>query len=210
MKVALKNVSVEDYPLTYIGKIAGWCTGKEKEGDPWRRALACLRSGHASVFEHVCLTWDVRGVSRALTHQLVRHRMASYTQESQRYAEQSLDGDWYVTPPSLDGDARYAALMEKAAFEYVEALGHGVPAEDARYLLPNAAKTNIVVTMNLREFMHFYKLRADERAQWEIRDLGHAMLEVLAEYTVGDEEWLALVENIRCSVPGDKGAVAPK
>ena len=214
MEVSVKNVSVERSPLTYLGKIAGTCTGKEEEGNPYKRALSCLSNGHMSVFEHINITWDVSGVSRALTHQLVRHRIASFTQQSQRYVKMKINPestDWYVTPfaiehggnslPDFDDDYMhikelFEEHMENAALLYAGMLEVGIPAEDARYALPNAMKTNIVVTMNLREFMHFYKMRADKHAQWEIRELAELMLGKLAVQTSNDEEWVKLTDMI--------------
>lgn len=197
MEVVVKNASVEHGPLSYIGGIAGTSTGKEGKGDLCRRALVCFRLGHRSVFEHVSLTWGIRGVSRALTHQLVRHRMASYTQQSQRYVEQEFGSEWYVTPPTLEGNAKFIACMQHSTQEYEALLEAGIPAEDARYVLPNAAKTDIVVTMNLREFMHFYKLRSDLHAQWEIRDLAHEMLQaVRSNLCEADEEWVSVADLI--------------
>lgn len=201
MEVTLKCASVESDPLTYIGRIAGACTGKEEDGDAQERALLCLSRGHLSVFEHVSLTWDVRGVSRALTHQLVRHRLASFTQESQRYVEfDDFDASMFVVPPDIEQDERALEGYEKAmAFAfgcYRLMIAHGIKAEDARYALPNAMKTNIVVTMNLREFFHFYNLRASKHAQWEIRRLAEEMLRTVLNAFLHDEEWGKLTDML--------------
>lgn len=144
-----------------------------------------MSSGHHSALEHASYTFAIDGVSRALTHQLVRHRLASYNQQSQRYVSYS-DDPAFIVPPQVDAnpEARDAFLSAcGAAFlAYRELLDAGVPAEDARYLLPNAMETKIVVTMNVRELLHFLTLRCCKRAQWEIRDLAIKMLE-LAEPT---------------------------
>lgn len=136
--------------------------------------------GHESPLEHASFTFGIEGVSRALTHQLVRHRIASYSQQSQRYVD--AHGFSYVVPPSVRADrrahARFAEAMERLADEYA-ALAKAVPREDARYVLPNAAETRIVVTMNARELAHFFSLRCCERAQWEIRALATEMLAIL-------------------------------
>jgi thymidylate synthase (FAD) len=135
--------------------------------------------GHLSVIEHTSFTYSAEGVSRALTHQLVRHRIASYTQQSQRYvAYDALEH--YVTPKSINRNDSAKELYDEALMKitdvYQKLLKNGVPEEDARYILPNAAKTNILITMNARELRHFFKLRCCERAQWEIREMATEML----------------------------------
>ncbi len=141
-----------------------------------------MASGHFSTLEHASYTFAIDGVSRALTHQLVRHRIASFNQQSQRYVKFK-DGVDVVKPPSVSESEETKAVFDeaiKAATEaYKKLLDAGVPAEDARYLLPNAAESKIAVTMNVRELLHFFSLRCCNRAQWEIRDLAHAMLELV-------------------------------
>jgi thymidylate synthase (FAD) len=144
-----------------------------------------ITSGHLSALEHASYTFAIDGVSRALTHQLVRHRLASYNQQSQRYVR--YDGEpTFIEPPAVAADAAAHELFAEAtqaAFDaYKRLLDAGVAAEDARYLLPNAMETKIVVTMNVRELLHFFELRCCKRAQWEIRALALRMLE-LAEPT---------------------------
>ena len=140
-----------------------------------------MGSGHFSTLEHASYTFAVDGVSRALTHQLVRHRIASFNQQSQRYVRFS-DGVATVKPESVAESEEASAVFDQAIAAAVEAYGKlldaGVPAEDARYLLPNAAETKIVITMNVRELLHFFSLRCCNRAQWEIRDMAHRMLEL--------------------------------
>ena len=136
-------------------------------------------AGHLSTFEHTMFTFGVAGVSRALTHQLVRHRHMSYEQKSQRYIK--LKGQFdFITPPSIaarpDIKAKYDVLMGQIADFYQEALAAGTPAEDARFALPNAAETQIVITANARALLDFFTLRTCNNAQWEIRELGFAML----------------------------------
>ena len=148
--------------------------------DAVRRVLkTIITSGHTSALEHASYTFAIDGVSRALTHQLVRHRLASYNQQSQRYVTYA-EEPTFVTPPSVAEDpvaAEAFAAATRAAFDAYRALvDAGVPAEDARYLLPNAMETKIVVTMNIRELFHFFELRCCKRAQWEIRDLALLML----------------------------------
>ena len=141
-----------------------------------------MKSGHFSTLEHVSYTFAIDGVSRAMTHQLVRHRLASFNQQSQRYVKFK-DGLNTIKPASVAENEEASALFDEAVNAAVEAyqklLDAGVPAEDARYLLPNAAETKIVVTMNVRELLHFFELRCCNRAQWEIRELAHKMLELV-------------------------------
>ena len=141
-----------------------------------------MKSGHFSTLEHVSYTFAIDGVSRAMTHQLVRHRLASFNQQSQRYVKFK-DGLNTIKPASVAENEEAGALFDEAVDAAVEAyqklLDAGVPAEDARYLLPNSAETKIVVTMNVRELLHFFELRCCNRAQWEIRELAHKMLELV-------------------------------
>ncbi len=139
--------------------------------------------GHHSVIEHAVFTFSVEGVSRALTHQLVRHRVASFSQQSQRYV--SMDSATYVTPHTIEGNKDAEKLFDSVmddiwdAYKKLEEMG--IPAEDARYLLPNGCTTNITVTMNARELLHFFSLRCCNRAQWEIREMADQMLAICKE-----------------------------
>jgi thymidylate synthase (FAD) len=143
-----------------------------------------ITSGHLSTLEHASYTFAIDGVSRAMTHQLVRHRLASYNQQSQRYV--SYDDPAFIVPPEIDADPEkrlaFITACGDAFLAYRAMIDVGVPAEDARYLLPNAMETKIVVTMNIRELLHFLELRCCRRAQWEIRAVADRMLE-LAEPT---------------------------
>ena len=142
-----------------------------------------MRSGHHSALEHASYSFAIDGVSRALTHQLVRHRLASYNQQSQRYVAFA-GGPEVVVPPLIAADPQLCAQFDAAVAQAWEAyqalLAAGIEAEDARYLLPNAAVTKIVVTMNIRELLHFFTVRCCNRAQWEIRQLATLMLELAA------------------------------
>ena len=138
-----------------------------------------MKLGHTSVVEHTCFTFAISDVSRSLTHQLVRHRIASYAQQSQRYV--NLNEPQYVVPPSIEKKKKmkkaYAETMELIWQQYNKLLEIGIPAEDARYVLPNATCTNIVVTMNARSLLNFFELRCCLHAQWEIRKLANRMLQ---------------------------------
>jgi len=135
--------------------------------------------GHVSVIEHASFTFSIEGVSRAMTHQLVRHRVASYTQQSQRYVTYNTL-EKYVTPASISDKVEAKELfeetLERISNTYNKLLKLGIPKEDARFILPNACKTNIIVTMNARELRHFFNLRCCVRAQWEIREAAIEML----------------------------------
>ncbi|MFH1256274.1 MAG: FAD-dependent thymidylate synthase [Candidatus Diapherotrites archaeon] len=137
-----------------------------------------IREGHWSVLEHASFTFGIEGVSRALTHQLVRHRIASHSQQSQRYVNAK---DFsYVIPPKIRADEKlkkkFEEFMEEASSLYDE-LAAAAPKEDARFILPNAAETKIIVTMNTRSLYNFFERRCCTRAQWEIRVLANKMLE---------------------------------
>lgn len=145
-----------------------------------------MNMGHASPIEHVNFTFAVEGVSRSLTHQLVRHRHASYSQKSQRYVTEG-QFDYIIPPEILNNDRAvyiYCSAMIDAQDAYDELVYELQAAgrtekeayEDARYVLPNACKTMIVLTMNVRELLHFFNVRCCNRAQWEIRELATEML----------------------------------
>ncbi len=148
------------------------------DGDAQKRLAKIVGLGHLSVIEHASFTFSLEGVSRVLTHQLVRHRLASYSQQSQRYVV--LGKPDYVIPKAISSNEERKKIFKEALDDVWDAYNRliemGVDAEDARYLLPNAAKTNIVVTMNARELLHFFRLRTCNRAQWEIRKAAKLML----------------------------------
>lgn len=144
-----------------------------------------LASGHASPVEHVSFTFALSGVSRALTHQLVRHRIASYSQQSQRYVDASAMD--YVMPPAIAANeqarVRFEQFMQEVGSAYrdikqiLENAGRASHAcEDARFVLPQAAASSIVVTMNCRTLLNFFEHRCCSRAQWEIRGVARTML----------------------------------
>lgn len=177
--------------------------------DEGLRALGhALESGHESVLEHASFTFAIEGISRACSHQLVRHRMASYSQQSQRYVNlgefdfvvpKSIQKDFtniqlgYVDKYDPDEDAMiessnyvriceiYSDVLDMIGDLYAQMIIAGIPEEDARYILPNACKTNLIVTMNARELRHFFSLRCCERAQWEIKQLAEMMLALVRE-----------------------------
>lgn len=140
--------------------------------------------GHQSVLEHASFTFGIEGISRATSHQLVRHRLASYSQQSQRYVTHTTQFS-AVTPPSIaarpDLAARFKEQLKALHDCYAELVEAGIPAEDTRYILPNAAETKVIITMNARELLHFFSLRSCNRAQWEIRAMSDQMIRLVKE-----------------------------
>ena len=152
----------------------------DKSSDKELKAILehVMKLGHSSVIEHTCFTFAVSDVSRSLTHQLVRHRIASYAQQSQRYVDFKKPN--YVIPPTIAKNKQmkkaYDDTMKTIWDQYNNLLDMGIPAEDSRFILPNAACTNIMVTMNARSLLNFFELRCCQHAQWEIRLLANKML----------------------------------
>jgi thymidylate synthase (FAD) len=140
-----------------------------------------LKNGHLSVLEHATFTFAIEGISRACSHQLVRHRIASYSQQSQRYVK--LKEIEFVIPEKVAADAyskkKYLDALTVCSDAYSNLVERGIPAEDARYILPNATPTKIVVTMNARSLINFFELRCCLSAQWEIRELAQEMLKLV-------------------------------
>jgi thymidylate synthase (FAD) len=172
--------------LCYAPVSAADLKAEMSEDDVRRLVRGLVRSGHLSALEHASFTFAVDGISRACSHQLVRHRLASYSQQSQRYVRFGSDGG-FVMPPSIAAspEARqvFCEAMESARKAYDRLVEIGLAEgrsnesvfEDARFVLPNAAETKIVVTMNARELRHFFALRCCKRAQWEINRLSWTM-----------------------------------
>ena len=195
MKVTLLDVTKDALALIYAA--CRQCYAADGAADMFEKAKTeavkaeqfiakVAASGHESPLEHAKFTFAIEGVSRALTHQLVRHRIASFSQQSQRYVkEEAFD---YVIPPSIEKNPEMKKVflqgMKEIQENYNKLLelykAEGKAGEqanqDARFLLPQAAETKIVVTMNCRELIHFFKHRCCTRAQWEIRDLANRML----------------------------------
>lgn len=188
----VEAIAYTQAPIETISLAAGTCYGKHDISP--KRVKSCYDSGHMSVFEHASVTLRISGISRACSHQLVRHRLASYSQQSQRYCKvDTSTQDWYVVPPQFitDNPNEFHAHMEQCAMTYLRALQAGIRAEDARYLLPEATKTEITMTMNCRELFHFFDMRLSQHAQWEIRDLASAIRDEV--YFINDQ-WAALID----------------
>ena len=134
--------------------------------------------GHESVLEHASFTFGVEGVSRVLLAQLTRHRLASFSVQSQRYCGANMElviPDSMCIPELVDDIVAVRRAVEEL---YSKAVGFGVPEEDARYLTLQAGTTRLMVTMNVRELRHFFSLRCCRRAQWEIREMADEMLAI--------------------------------
>ena len=165
MKVTL--VQATPNPIETIAKIASICYDSDPKY-PMALVKHLYAGGHHSVFEHIYFTFKIEGISRACSHQLVRHRHCSFTQRSQRYCSE--DGFEYVKPPTIDDiDFRSDMEMLESTYNYYQT--QDVPNEDARYILPNACATSLYLSCNLRELIHMCNERLCTRAQWEIREL---------------------------------------
>lgn len=144
-----------------------------------------IKNGHLSVLEHAYATLRISCVSRAFTHQLVRHRLCSFTQQSQRYVDESEFN--YIEPESIKNNSKshslFTKFMESAKRVYSELQRLGIKNEDARFVLPNAVESQIVVTANFREWRHIIGLRGSSDAQWEIRRVVIEILKILKKYT---------------------------
>lgn len=188
MRVTVESFTPE--PVRVCSTAAGTCYGKLDASE--KRLRRCFADRHMGVFEHATVTLRAEGISRACSHQLVRHRLMSFNQVSQRYCK--MDGDYgFVVPESFEKAGLYdkfACAANICMRLYQDALEEGVPAEDARYILPQAGVTEVVVTANLREWMHFWDLRCDKHAQWEIRELAEATVEAVREIS---DEYAAIV-----------------
>lgn len=169
--------------LCYYGKDIGSlkeAMTPEKSAELVRKLV---NMGHFSPIEHVTFTFGIEGVSRALTHQLVRHRIGSFSQQSQRYVDGGKFG--YVIPPSIEAKPemkeKFTAFMQQCEDFYRELADAGIEKEDARFVLPNACDTKIICTFNVRSLHNIFQHRCCNRAQWEIRALAWEMLRLCKE-----------------------------
>lgn len=158
-------------PLYVCAEAAAVCYDSKPD---LKIVMGCIRSGHQSVLEHCTFTFKIEGISRACSHQLVRHRIASYSQQSQRYVTYD-DLEWALEGNRPDTREDIESYCDNALEGYKTMIAKGVPAEEARAILPNATPTTIYVTMNLRSLMHFCNERMCRRAQYEIRQVAEKM-----------------------------------
>lgn len=148
-----------------------------------------ISSGHFSTIEHIQVSFAISNVSRACTHQLVRHRHMSFSQKSQRYVKEKGQFD-YIIPPTIKKNeelkTKFIDFMEEISNKYQEFVEAGIPAEDARFVLPNATASSMVASLNLRELIHLANLRLCTRAQYEIRTL----VKLMCDELIKEEPWL--------------------
>ena len=172
MRVTLLSCTTN--PALLCGQAAAVCTNSDRYDSALRHAV---EAGHTSVLEHASFTFKIEGLSRAALAQLTRHRLASFDVQSQRYVR--LDEPELVIPESIKKSVfgyEAKAMMDKVLTLYQQMVDAGIPCEDARYITPQAVPTELIMTMNARELLHFFSLRTCNRAQWEIRILADEML----------------------------------
>ena len=171
-----------DYPINIYN-------GADDEAKMLKLIERVISSGHYSTIEHIRVTFAISNVSRACTHQLVRHRHMSFSQKSQRYVKEKGQFD-NIIPPTIERDenlkSKFVDFMNKISEQYQEFVEAGIPAEDARFVLPNAAASSLVASLNLREMIHLANLRLCTRAQYEIR----TMVKMMCDALVAEEPWL--------------------
>ncbi len=198
MKVTvLAETKVDDLPedkkstplevfITILGKFCknnqGEYISHTKGTEDWIRRYV-LNLGHEGLLEHYSITFLIKGISRVTSHQLVRHRIASYLQQSQRSIECYSIGPSVVIPPKVLKNRAalevYNEALKVAKEAYRKLRRIGIPKEDARYLVPGGYKTNIIMTVNLRSLRNMLKLRLDKHAQWEIREMFGKILDIM-------------------------------
>lgn len=184
MKVELLSITQNAEKLIEnAGRTAYLSFQKQKKGGEKKFIKMLIERGHLSVLEHAYATFRVTGGSRAFTHQLVRHRLCSYTQQSQRYVNES--NFQYIEPESIrsnkEAHALFSRFMKNAKEVYSKLQELSIQNEDARFVLPNATESQIVVTANFREWRHIIELRGKPEAQWEIRKMSIEVLRLLKD-----------------------------
>ncbi|MCX7679125.1 MAG: FAD-dependent thymidylate synthase [Spirochaetes bacterium] len=162
----------------------------------------CIKNGHLSILEHASATFRIQGASRAFTHQLVRHRIASYSQQSQRYVDEQ--EFHYIVPPEIEKNeealALFRAFIEHSRATYKKLRELGIKKEDARFVLPNALESQIVFSANFRELRFIFTLRLHPSAQWEIRRVCLEMLKIMqreapsvfGDFAIDEKNWTAM------------------
>lgn len=185
MKVELLAVTPNAEKLIEdAGRTAYLSFEKQKRGSEKKFIKMLIKSGHLSVLEHAWATFRIKGGSRAFTHQLVRHRLCSYTQQSQRYVDEHEFN--YIEPVAVrsnkEAHTLFIDFMNRAKEIYAELQKLGIKNQDARFVLPNAVESEIVVTANFREWRHIIELRGSPDAQWEIRRVAIEILKILKKH----------------------------
>lgn len=195
MEISL--IAVTPDPEAVIERAARVCyQSGAQAAEPCAGALLpkLLQQGHESPFEHAYATFLITGCSRAMTHQLVRHRLMAVCQKSQRYVSES--GFDYVVPPSVPAEAAadFRADMEAIAGMYEKWRARGLRREDARFVLPNACASELMISANFREFRHIFRMRCSPHAQWEIREACTTMLREL--HRIAPHTFADILENL--------------
>jgi thymidylate synthase (FAD) len=185
MNIKLISITPNAEKLIEEAGRTSYLSFNKKNMDTEREFIRMLiNNGHFSVLEHASATFRINGCSRAFTHQLVRHRLCSFTQQSQRYVDESKFN--YIEPKAINDNKRahsiFVNFMNKAREVYAELQKLGVKNQDARFVLPNAIESKIVVTANFRQWRHIIELRGNPDAQWEIRDVIIKILKILKEH----------------------------
>lgn len=185
MEVTLLNAT----PIN-IANIAASCSiGRVNNPSP-TSLINAVKAGHLSVLEHIYFTFLITNISRSCSHQLVRHRIASYTQSSQRYCKISTQTQWNTIPKSIEDNSAAKEIYDKVigiiSAGYNKLIDGGIPKEDARFVLPNACMTDIVISMNARAFIEASQKRICKKAQWEIQELFTKMVEILKQTNIDD------------------------
>ena len=175
----------------------------DSESEYLELAKRVIDYGHESIAEHVYFTFKITGISRVCTHQLVRHRIASFSQMSQRHVVPTGENDdWYVIPQSIldkpHGKKIFKRVIEQVIGNYNALRQMGVPIEDCRFLLPSATKSDLVMTMNARSLWNLFDHRICNRAQWEIRELSKMILHLLLQNTtILFKDWKPKCDNCK-------------
>ena len=185
MKVELLSITQNAEKLIEnAGRTAYLSFGKQKEGSEKRFIRMLIKSGHLSVLEHAYATFRITGGSRAFTHQLVRHRLCAFTQQSQRFVDES--SFHYIEPDSIRSNREahelFLRFIQNSRDIYSKLQELGVQNEDARFVLPNAIESQIVITTNFREWRHIIELRGSPEAQWEIKRMAIEVLRLLRNH----------------------------
>lgn len=186
MSFNVEIIAVTPNALDVIERAGRNCYNSQMNKETQDKFIADkVKKGHDSILEHASVTFELTGVSRALSHQQVRHRIQGVSQQSQRYVK--ADNFEYVIPPTILHNEKifneYVEIMERIRAFYTKAVIDHIPAEDARYLLPNATTTKMVFTMNFRALRNFIDLRAEKHAQWEIREVAiDILLKMVKDY----------------------------
>lgn len=187
--MSVKLLKISPDAMETLEQIACTCYDSTPT-DNYRITKGCFESGHLSIGEHEDITFEIE-CSRACSHQIVRHRTGKFTQKSQRYVSEN--NFTYVTPPSIAKYAELSKLYDSVmhyinnAYKFIA--DSGVPQEDARFVLPNACTTKIIVTFDFRNFFHFLNERLCTRSQWEIRGIAKDMAKLAIEACPAIERW---------------------